>query len=97
MDALLTKRAEYFKRLFAKGIGRTPSGKQKFALARAATLTAAAERAATDPLVSANDLVRLDNSARRARTELQHLIEQGRPKAATATLAELEAIGRGQR
>jgi hypothetical protein len=71
----LARRIEYLKRLFARGIGRTPTAKQKFALQRAAVLTAKAEQAATDPLTSASDLVRLDNSASRARRELQILID----------------------
>jgi hypothetical protein len=71
----LTKRIDYLKRLFARGIGRTPTAKQKLALERAARLTAAAEQAAANPLTTANDLVRLDGAAARARRDLQYLID----------------------
>jgi hypothetical protein len=76
----LAKRIENLKRLFARGIGRTPTAKQKLALARAALLTAKAEQAAADPLTRANDLVRLDGAAARARRELQYLIDRRVPE-----------------
>jgi hypothetical protein len=79
MISPLAKRIDYLKRLFARGIGRTPTAKQKLALARAALLTAKAEQAAADPLTSANDLVRLDGAAARARRELQYLIDRRVP------------------
>jgi len=87
----LAKRVEYLKRLFARGIGRTPTAKQKLALARAALLTAKAEQAAADPLTSANDLVRLDGAAARARRELQQLIDRRAPEV-EMTLAKYAAL-----
>jgi hypothetical protein len=76
----LAKRIGYLKRLFARGIGRTPTAKQKLALERAARLTAAAELAAANPLTTANDLVRLDGAAARARRDLQYLIDRRAPE-----------------
>jgi len=87
----LAKRVHYLKRLFARGIGRTPTAKQKLALMRAATLTAKAEQAAVDPLTSANDLVRLDGAASRARRELQAIITAGAKSEREMTLDEYVA------
>jgi hypothetical protein len=87
------KRIDYLKRLFARGIGRTPTAKQKLALARAALLTAKAEQAAADPLTSANDLVRLDGAAARARRELQYLIDRRVPDT-EMTLQRYAALAR---
>ena len=76
----LAKRVAYLRKVFARGVGKTPSAKQKLALARAALLTAKAEQAAEDPLTGANDLVRLDGLAARARRDLQLLIDREAPK-----------------
>jgi hypothetical protein len=43
---------------------------QRTAMDRAATMTAKAEAAAFDPATTANDVVRLDNAAARARAEM---------------------------
>jgi hypothetical protein len=91
----LAKRVEYLKRLFARGIGRTPTAKQKLALNRAALLTAKAEQAAVDPLTSANDLVRLDGAASRARRDLQYLIDRRAPETG-ATLLDRYLAGEGE-
>jgi len=80
VDDPLAKRIGYLQRVFARGIGRTPSAKQKLALRRAALLTAKAEQAAEDPLTDANSLVRLDGLAARARRDLQLLIDRETPK-----------------
>jgi hypothetical protein len=89
-ESPLEKRIGYLKRIFAKGIGRTPTAKQKLALQRAALLTAKAEQAAADPLTSANDLIRLDGAAARARRDLQHLIDRRAPEL-ELTLAQYAA------
>jgi hypothetical protein len=89
-ESPLEKRIGYLKRIFARGIGRTPTAKQKLALVRAATLTARAEQAMSDPLISANDAVRLDGAAARARRELQHLIDRRAPEL-ELTLAQYAA------
>jgi hypothetical protein len=93
VESPLEKRIGYLKRLFARGIGKTPSAKQKLALARAALLTAKAEQAAADPLTSANDLVRLDGVAARARRELQVLIDRRAPEV-EMTLQKYAALSR---
>lgn len=76
----LAKRVAYFRRLFAKGVGRTPTALQKLAIARAAVMTAKAEAAALDPATTANDCVRLDGAAARARADMKAAIEADRPK-----------------
>jgi len=75
----LAKRVAYLKRLFARGVGRTPTALQKMAIARAAVLTAKAEAAALDPNCTANDLVRLDHAAARARRDMQALTGKREP------------------
>ena len=58
------------KRAFQRELGRKPTCLQRTAMDRAATLTAKAETAALDPVTTANDVVRLDNAAARARAEM---------------------------
>jgi len=79
----LAKRVAYFRRLFAKGIGRTPTALQKHAVARAAQLSAEAERALADPAASINDKVRIDHAAARARADMAVAIAAGKPKPMT--------------
>jgi hypothetical protein len=70
----LSKRIAYFRRVFAKGLGRKATSIQAVAITNAAVLTARAEAAANDPHTTANDLVRLSGCALRARTEMQALL-----------------------
>jgi hypothetical protein len=70
IDAL-SKRIAYFRKAFARGLGRKPSALESAAMMRAARLTALAEAAALDLNTNANDLVRLDNVAQRARREME--------------------------
>jgi len=58
------------KRAYQRELAHKPTLIQKTLIDRAATLTALAERAALDPATTANDLVRLDNKAERARAEM---------------------------
>jgi hypothetical protein len=67
----LSKRIRHFKKAFGKGLGHKPSTLESAAILRAATLSAKAELAALDPTTSANDLVRLDNAAARARADMR--------------------------
>lgn len=69
-DDALSKRIAHFKKAFGKGLGHKPSTLQSAAILRAATLTAKAEAAALDPGTTANDVVRLDHAAARARAEM---------------------------
>jgi hypothetical protein len=73
------KRVAYFKRLFARGVGKTPTALQKMAIARAAVLTAKAESAALDPKCTANDAVRLDHAAARARRDMAAVLKVAKP------------------
>jgi hypothetical protein len=71
----LAKRVAYYKRIFAHGVGKTPTSIQKIAIARAAVLTAKAELAALDPATSANDTVRLDGVAAKARRDMAAVLK----------------------
>jgi hypothetical protein len=64
------RRVLALKRAYQRALAHKPTLIQKMLIDRAATLTALAERAALDPAVTANDLVRLDNKAERARAEM---------------------------
>jgi hypothetical protein len=67
----LSKRITHFKKAFGKGLGHKPSTLESAAILRAATLTAKAELAATDPDTTLNDLVRVDAAAARARRDME--------------------------
>ena len=67
----LSKRTAELRKLFAKGTGRKPNRLEAMAIKRAALLTAKCEAAALDPETTANDLVRLDGAARKARADMQ--------------------------
>jgi hypothetical protein len=73
------KRVAYFKRIFARGIGRTPNALQKHAVARAAQWAAEAERVLADPAAQANDKVRVDNAFRRAKADMDALLTKRQP------------------
>jgi len=64
------RRTLALKRAFQRELGRKPTCLQRTAIDRAATLTAKAEAAVLDPLTTANDVVRLDHAAARARAEM---------------------------
>jgi hypothetical protein len=64
------RRVLALRRAYQRELRHRPTTIQKALIDRAATLTALAERAALDPAVTANDLVRLDNKAERARAEM---------------------------
>jgi hypothetical protein len=90
----LSKRIAHFRKAFAKGLGRRPSALQNAAMLRAARLTALAEAAALDPTTTANDLVRLDGAARRARLDMKATLVAKREQLGP-TLAEYIASKRG--
>ena len=64
------RRTLALKRAFQRELSRKPTCLQRTAIDRAATLTAKAEAAALDPVTTANDVVRLDHAAARARAEM---------------------------
>jgi hypothetical protein len=64
------RRTSALRRAFQRELGRKPTCLQRTAMDRAATMTAKAEAAAFDPATTANDVVRLDNAAARARAEM---------------------------
>jgi hypothetical protein len=71
----LEKRIAYYRRRFAKGVGKTPTVMQKLIIIRAATLTAQSEIVLADPAVSINDKIRADHAAERARRALQEMLD----------------------
>ena len=58
------------KRAYQRELAHKPTLIQKTLIDRAAVLTAKAEAAALDPTTTANDVVRLDHAAARARAEM---------------------------
>jgi hypothetical protein len=70
----LTKRIAFLRKAYAKGLGHRPSALQSAAILRAARLTALSEQAALSPETSANDLVRLDGAAYRARRDMAAIL-----------------------
>jgi hypothetical protein len=58
------------RRAFQRALGTKPTIQQKLLRDRAAVLTVKAEAAALDPATSANDVVRLDGAAARARAAM---------------------------
>jgi hypothetical protein len=64
------KRVGYFRRLFARGIGRTPSALLKHALDKAAFCAADAERARSDVSMPCCDRVAIFREARLAERAL---------------------------
>jgi hypothetical protein len=65
-----TVRLEQLKRAYQKQLGRKPTSIQKQLMERAALLTTRAEIAIYDSKTTANDVVRLDHAAQRARVEM---------------------------
>jgi hypothetical protein len=90
----LAKRVAYFRRLLAKGIGRTPTALQKLAITNAARLTARAELAACDISCSPEIVTRLDASARRARHDAFAVCHPGQPMDGRADCRRLGATVR---
>ena len=70
------RRVLALKRAYQRELAHKPTLIQKTLIDRAAVLTAKAEAAALDPTVTANDLVRLDNKAERARAEMFESIKR---------------------
>jgi hypothetical protein len=89
----LAKRIAHYRRVFTRGRGRKTTGLQSHAVMHAAVLTARAEVAALDPSISANDLVRLSNEARRARADMEVALTKREPEPEGSALDRyLEAI-----
>jgi hypothetical protein len=83
-----SERISYLKRVYAKGLGHKPSTLQAAAIHRAAALAVRLEAALLDPDITANDLVRLDGAARRARLDMQAVLAPSKREPALS-LAEL--------
>jgi hypothetical protein len=91
----LSKRVKHFKKAFGKGLGHKPSTLESAAILRAATLTAKAELAAADPTTSANDLVRLDNAAARARSDMWAALRAPKTEATPSILQYARLVAKG--
>lgn len=74
-DEALERRVKYYQRVFARGVGRSPTSLQRLAIARAARLSAIAEAVASNPNTTINDLVRADGSAARARADMAKVLQ----------------------
>lgn len=70
VSAAQARRVLALKRAFQRELGHKPTTIQKSLIDRAAVMTAKAEAAALDSTVTANDCVRLDNTANRARAAM---------------------------
>jgi hypothetical protein len=77
------RRVLALKRAFQRELGRKPTLLQRTLIDRAAVLTAKAEVAALDPTISANDCVRLDGAAARARAAMFKAIATRDPSGPT--------------
>jgi hypothetical protein len=71
----LTKRIRHFRKAFAVGLGHRPSTLQAAAIDRCARLAALSEQALADPNTTNNDRVRLDGAYRRARIDMDALLQ----------------------
>jgi hypothetical protein len=74
------RRAQALRRAFQRTLGHKPTTLQRTLMDRAAIMTARAEIAAADPATSANDCVRLDGAAARARAAMFEAIAAGQAK-----------------
>jgi hypothetical protein len=68
VNGLPTRRIAALKRAFQRELGHKATCLQQTLIDRACVLTARSELATTDPTCTANDIVRLDNAAHKART-----------------------------
>lgn len=81
------------KRALQRQLKRKPKVYEKAALDRAALMTLRAETAALDPKATSEDVVRLDNAARRARQDFERIACIALPKAKAKqqrTMADIE-------
>jgi hypothetical protein len=80
------------QRALQRTLKRKPSAIEKTALERCAMLMLRAELAARDPASDTNDVVRLDNCARRARADFERLtgIDSARKPKPKPTMADIE-------
>jgi hypothetical protein len=75
------RRLDELRRQMQRQLGRKPTSVEKTAMERAALMTLRAEAAMYDANCDPNDLVRLDNAAKRARDAFEKLITpQAKPE-----------------
>jgi hypothetical protein len=80
------------KRALQRQLKRRPTAYEKAALDRAALMTVRAEIAAYDPNASSEDVVRLDNAARRARNDFERIaLPHTSPESPRPLLSQLRA------
>ena len=80
------------KRVFQRQLRRKPTAYEKAALDRAALLTLRAEIAARDIGSNSDDVVRLDNAARRARNDFERIAIPRKPRQRTMQDIERELV-----
>ena len=83
----LNQRVSYFRKQFARGLGRKATPIEAAALARAASWTARSELAQRDKTVTHNDAVRVDRLAAASRRDWERIKAAGRVER-VPTLAE---------
>lgn len=84
------ERLQTLKQGYQRELRRKPTAIQKQLMDRAALLSVKAEIAVYDTTTSANDIVRLDRQAQRAREEMRRSFERPNPTSADApTLSQV--------
>lgn len=73
-------RPDYWRRVLARGAGKSPNAEIRQAIKRAAKWSAEACRLLDDPSASTNAKVRAESTARRERRDLAALIGTSKPK-----------------
>ena len=88
-NPLVEKRTRYYRRAYARGIGKVPPFALRLALDRASQLAALAEQCRLDPRSTPSAIAVSDRAARIAFTDLQKAKAAARPAPAEPqTLAE---------
>jgi hypothetical protein len=90
VNANQERRAAALRRAFQRELGCKPTTIEGTLMDRAAVLTAKAEAAALNPATTANDVVRLDHAAARARAAMFQSFAMREAK--RPSLQELEAL-----
>jgi len=90
------ERLATLRKAYQKALGRHPTVIERQLMHRAATLTVRAEIAASDININANDVVRLDRAAQRAREQMFQAFVKPKPKLDMQSIeAELRGAAHG--
>jgi hypothetical protein len=89
------QRLTELKRAFQRQLRRKPTEFERTLLDRAALMSVRAEYAASDPRATSEDVVRLDNAARRARADFERICAIPQKNRPAMTLGAVLRGGRG--